>query len=75
MGQKAADGSFVCSCLDKIEPGEVFFVLRAQDLLAPFVIMVYANLLRLLGRPADKIASAEAIAKMMEAHPKRKMPD
>lgn len=75
MGQKAADGTFVCRCLDNVQPGEPFFVLRGQDLLAPYIVMMYANLMRLLGRPTEKILGAEAVAKMMEAWPNRKMPD
>lgn len=70
MGVKNAD-----RCLENCAPDEPIFVLRAQDALAPFVIMIYANLLRLMGRPKEKAESAEAVAKLMEAWPKRKLPD
>ena len=62
-------------CLGKLEVGEPFFVLRAQDELAPELIEAWAVEAELNGCPAAKVANARRIAVAMRAWHKRKMPD
>ena len=46
MGYKREDGTFDDSCLEKAKPGEPLFVLRAQDLSAPGLVELWADLAR-----------------------------
>jgi hypothetical protein len=62
-------------CLNKLAPGEPYFVLRGQDLLAPELVEAWAIEAELNGCPPAKIADARAIAKAMRRWSKRKMPD
>jgi hypothetical protein len=62
-------------CLERLAPGEPYFVLRAQDELAPELIEAWAIEAELNDCPPDKVASARAIAKAMRGWTKRKMPD
>lgn len=45
---------------DLLAPDEPVFVLRAQDMLAPGVVQVYADALRKVGRP-DHAADVEGV--------------
>lgn len=62
-------------CIDRLAPGEPYFILRAQDLLAPEHIESWAIEAELNGCPPAKVAEARAIAKDMRNWRKRKMPD
>jgi hypothetical protein len=62
-------------CLDKLADGEPYFVLRAQDRLAPELIEAWAVEAELNDCPPAKVADARAIAKTMRGWRKRKMPD
>lgn len=75
MGKRREDGTWESGCLEKLQPGEPFFVLRAQDMLAPFVVRYWAEVARLEGIPEEKYIEALATADEMEKWPHRKMPD
>lgn len=62
-------------CLNKLQVGEPYFVLRAQDLLAPELIEAWAIEAELNGCPRGKVADARAIAAAMRKWRRRKMPD
>ena len=62
-------------CLDRLADGEPYFVLRAQDQLAPELIEAWAVEAELNECPAAKVADARAIAAAMRHWRKRKMPD
>jgi hypothetical protein len=62
-------------CIERLADGEPYFVLRAQDRLAPELIEAWAVEAELNDCPADKVADARAIAKAMRGWHKRKMPD
>lgn len=70
---RAKTGKF--DCLEKLADGEPYFVLRAQDELAPELIEAWAVEAELNDCPPAKVASARAIAKAMRGWRKRKMPD
>ncbi|MCC6948637.1 MAG: hypothetical protein IT539_12795 [Bradyrhizobiaceae bacterium] len=59
----------------KLAAGEPYFVLRAQDMLAPELIEAWAVEAELNGCPRGKVAEARAIAAAMRKWHKRKMPD
>lgn len=63
--------------LARVEDGEPYFVLRAQDVLAPLVVDEWCRLARLNGVPEDKIAAASRVARCMEAWDihRQKVPD
>lgn len=42
MGVRLPDGELQDPCLSKIKPGEPFFVLRAQDVSAPTIVLEWA---------------------------------
>lgn len=75
MGKKLDDGTLQDSCLEKLYPGERFFVLRAQDLLAPQTIRAWANEAIMKGMTKEKYDEAMACAAEMEQWPDRKYPD
>jgi hypothetical protein len=62
-------------CLAKVGDTEPIFVLRAQDLLAPAIIRLWADLAALEGADEAKLYEARACAARMEAWPSRKFPD
>jgi hypothetical protein len=62
-------------CLPRLAPGEPYFVLRAQDRLAPEHVESWAVEAALNGCPAAKVAQARRIAAAMRRWPRRKMPD
>jgi hypothetical protein len=62
-------------CLDRLASGEPYFVLRAQDRLAPELIEAWAVEAELNDCPPEKVASAREVAKAMRGWRKRKMPD
>jgi hypothetical protein len=64
------------STLDKADPSEPLFILRAQDQLAPLVVRYWITAARAHGMTnAAKLAEAEALAVSMEQWPTRKYPD
>lgn len=75
MGKRLEDGSWKDACLDKLKPGEPFFVLRAQDKLAPTLVRDWALMAKLNGAPDEKILEAQETAAEMENWPNRKFPD
>jgi len=54
-------------CLDKVQPGEPVFVLRAHDALAPKIVRLWAQEASRAGSPADKVEEALLCAKKMMA--------
>ena len=76
MGYRREDGTWYDSCLEKLHNGEAFFVLRAQDKLAPLVIRTWAVLAWICGRCSwNKIKEAWNTAKVMGNWHHRKYPD
>jgi len=73
MGTMNDPGEF--DCLEKLAKDEPFFILRAQDMLAPVVIRHWAGLAVRNGAPAEKVQEALAVAEAMERWPDRKAPD
>jgi hypothetical protein len=73
MGTRGRPSKF--DCLSKLAPDEPYFVLRAQDLLAPELVEAWAVEAALNGCAEDKVADARAIAAAMRKWRKRKMPD
>lgn len=61
--------------LQKIKPGEPFFVLRGQDKLAVAAIRQWANSAEAAGVPKDKVDNARACAWAMRSHRPIKIPD
>jgi hypothetical protein len=62
-------------CLTRLAPDEPYFVLRAQDRLAPEQIEAWAIEAQLNGCTPGKVAEARRIAGEMRRWSKRKMPD
>jgi hypothetical protein len=62
-------------CLEKLEPGEPYFVLRGQDLLAPELVESWAIEAELNDCPLEKVADARRIANAMRGWRQKKMPD
>ena len=66
------------SSLDKLEPDEPAFVLRARDIIAPEIVREWAFRAQVEGSPIEKCDNARKIADEMEqwqiAH-RRKVPD
>lgn len=76
MGHRNADGTWHDSCLEKIKPGEPFFVMRAQDLTAPEHVENWAKLAEEFGASSAKVEEAQATAKAMrEWDGDKKYPD
>jgi hypothetical protein len=63
------------STFAKAPLGEPLFVLRAQDVLAPALVRIWAHAAAICRAPDAKVAEALAIADAMEAWPHRKVPD
>lgn len=70
MGFKDTD-----SCLAKVTHDEPIFVLRAQDMLAPELVLEWALRAACHGCSPEKVAEAEACANAMQQWPTRKYPD
>ena len=66
MGRRKEDGTWEDSCLEKLKPGEPFFVLRAQDLLAPEIVREWATRAHTAGTPREKVIEAFETSKRME---------
>lgn len=62
-------------CSDRLQPGEPYFVLRAQDATASGVVRAWAEIAKRNKLSPAKIASAIAVAEAMEAWPHSRMPD
>jgi hypothetical protein len=62
-------------CLARLAPDEPYFVLRAQDRLAPEQVEAWAIEAQLNGCTPAKVAEARRIAGEMRRWPRRKMPD
>lgn len=75
MGYRNEDGSWHDSCLDKLHPGEPFFVLRAQDRLAPSLVELWVELATRHGLSEAKQNEALDTAVQMRDWPSRKFPD
>lgn len=54
--------------LPDLRPGEPFFFLRAQDVLAPFAVLAYAQLLRAAAAGANTLAPKDATVEECRAH-------
>lgn len=52
--------------VEKLREDEPCFILRAQDQLAPKIVLNWAASLYMLGGSADKIQNAHALAQRME---------
>lgn len=69
---------WTCPVLDRTKDDEPIFVLRAQDVIAPFVIRAWADTLENLGGTPAKVAHARACARAFVEwghHNTRKLPD
>jgi hypothetical protein len=75
MGVKFDDGRIMDPCLDKVKPGEPFFVLRGQDRLSSAVLAQWIKLAQDVGVPREKIEEARRCLARMEAWPNRRLPD
>jgi hypothetical protein len=78
LGHKTLSGALIDSCLAKVKPGEPFFTLRAQDLLAPWAVRQWAARAQENGTPQEKIDAALALAAEMEEWARKnsaKVPD
>ena len=54
-----------CGCLGRAALDEPVFILRAQDILAPRVVVRWAHLAEQTGSPHDKVGAALQVAKQM----------
>ena len=64
------------TCLQKAADDEPIFVLRAQDITAPAIVRMWAEMQKLHPiRAEEKIREALALADRMEQWPTRKFPD
>lgn len=78
MGMRAQDGSLKDACLEKLQLGEPFFVLRGRDLLASWTVRQWAHNAQQNGTPQSKVDEALACASAMEEWAHRnggKVPD
>lgn len=63
-------------CLGKAHPDEPVFILRGQDLHAPFAVQQWAEVAAItLGISHPKVQEALQLAEAMERWPNRKLPD
>lgn len=74
MGIKRDELTNPNSCLNKADPEEPIFVLRAQDLLAPIVIRLWADLARANKTDEEKVQEAKRLAFSMEQWTNRRYP-
>ena len=75
MGMKTETAHVHDAVLENLHPGEPFFVLRGQDVLAPYAILMYAGRLRLMGRPEHMIGGAGKAGNTAEAWTPSNRPD
>jgi hypothetical protein len=76
MGIKAKEVADPASCLNKADPEEPLFVLRAQDKRAPGLVRVWAvEFATRHGYDHPKYLEAIELAEAMEAWPRRKQSD
>lgn len=75
MAIKKTERDDPLSCFNKAFDGEPIFILRGQDLIAPGLVLQWANRAAKNGTPAEKVEEARKIAAAMEAWPVRKYPD
>ncbi len=76
MGYKTSDGIIIDKCLEKVRPGEWFFVFRGQDLLGTIFVKGWLAIVKTLGICSDeKISECEHCIGMMERTKGRKLPD
>lgn len=76
MSTKNQDGTFDCPVLEKIKPGEPFFVLRGQDMTSGDTVRDWIGRNRLrLGNDHPKIIEAGIIAVECDMHLPRKFAD
>jgi hypothetical protein len=54
-----------CGCLGRAALDEPVFILRAQDILAPRVVVRWAHLAEQAGSPHDKVRAALQVAKCL----------
>lgn len=73
--QVGADPYGNAAVLEKIKPGEPFFVLRGQDKLAVAAVRQWANAAEAAGVPKAKVDNARACAWAMQGHRPIKIPD
>lgn len=73
MGTKLEQGDY--DCLAKLAPNEPFFVLRGQDLSAPYLVDAWVDVNRNKGCPPEKLAEAQRVADAMRSWPNRKHAD
>lgn len=62
-------------CLGKAAPDEPVFILRASDILAGPVVLMWAMMAAAFSCPEAKVDEANECAKAMMAWPNRKLPD
>ncbi len=62
-------------CLKKVADDEPIFVLRAQDRLAPAIVMAWVNAALEFGLSDERVQDATNIALAMKKWPNRKFPD
>jgi len=75
MGMKREDGTIDDACLDHVQPGEPFFVLRAQDKLSAHLVRLWAELALDHGLPLEKYGEALRTAEAMGRWSPRRYPD
>lgn len=65
------------SCLQKLQPGEPYFVLRGQDMFAGVCVFLWCTLVEFFGdeSSAAKLSSAKHTARNMLRWPSKKIPD
>lgn len=62
------------ACLDKLDPGEPFFVLRGKDATAAILVQSWAAGAERVGACPEKVAEARATADAMQNYHGRRMP-
>ncbi len=68
LRQKIADGT--------MSPDEPLFVLRAQDSLAPSIVLMWASSAKMAGAPKEKVEEAVGLShRMAEWTGSKKIPD
>ncbi len=62
-------------CIAKLKPGEPFFVLRGQDVLASPIVREWCDRASAIGVPADKLSEAYNKADAIRLWQPKKQPD
>ena len=73
MGTKNDPGKF--DCYAKLAPNEPYFVLRAQDRTASYVVEAWVKAAAANGCPPAKLDSARRVATAMRKYQPMKSPD